>query len=69
MQLEALGVPAIAVCTEPFTSGATAMTLLGGMEGYPFAVVSHPIGSLTQIEIRERAVEATPQVIKSLIAE
>ena len=54
MQLEALGVPSIAICTEPFTSGAKAMTLLGGMEGYPFAVVRHPIGSLTTMEIREK---------------
>ena len=69
MQLEALGVPSIAICTEPFTSGAKAMTLLGGMEGYPFAVVRHPIGSLTTMEIRERAVEATPQVVDSLIAQ
>jgi len=69
MQLEALGVPSIAICTEPFISGAKAMTLLGGMEGYPFAVVRHPIGSLTTMEIRERAMEATPQVIDSLIAQ
>ena len=69
MQLEALGVPSIAICTEPFISGAKAMTLLGGMEGYPFAVVRHPIGSLTTMEIRERALEATPQVIDSLIAQ
>ena len=68
MQLEGLGVPAIAICTEPFESGANAMTLLGGMEGYPFAVIQHPIGSLMPAQVRERAIEAAPQVIRSLLA-
>lgn len=68
MQLEALGVPAIAICTEPFISGAQAMANLGSMPDYPFAVVQHPIGSLTPEQIRERAIEAAPQVISSLLA-
>lgn len=68
MQLEALGVPAIAICTVPFESGAKAMAALGGMPDYPFAMVQHPIGSLTPEQIRERAVEAAPQVIQSLLA-
>ncbi len=68
MQLEALGVPAIAICTEPFRSGAQAIANLGNMPDYPFAVIQHPIGSLTPEQIRERAVEAAPQVISSLLA-
>lgn len=68
MQLEAMGVPAIAICTEPFVSGAQAMANLGGMPDYPFAVVQHPIGSLTPEQIHERAVEAASQVISSLLA-
>jgi len=68
MKLEALGVPAIAICTEPFESGAQAIANLGGMPDYPFALIQHPIGSLTPEQIRERAVEATPQIISSLLA-
>ena len=68
MQLEGLGVPAIAICTEPFESGARAMTMLGGIPDYPFALIQHPIGSLTPAQIRERAVEAAPQIISSLLA-
>ena len=68
MQLEGLGVPAIAICTEPFESGAKAMTFLGGMPDYPFALIEHPIGSLTPEQIRDRAVEAAPQVVSSLLA-
>ncbi|MBO05171.1 MAG: hypothetical protein CL731_09200 [Chloroflexi bacterium] len=68
MKLEALGVPAIAICTEPFESGAQAIANLGGMSDYPFALIQHPIGSLTPEQIRERAIEAAPQVISSLLA-
>ena len=68
MQLEAMGVPAIAICTAPFISGAQAMANLAAMPDYPFAVVQHPIGSLTPEQIRDRAVEAAPQVIASLLA-
>ena len=68
MQLEALGVPAIAICTEPFRSGAQAIANLGGMSTYPFAVIQHPIGSLTADQLHQRAIEAAPQVISSLLA-
>ena len=68
LKLEALGVPAIAICTEPFESGARAMANLGGIPDYPFALIQHPIGSLTPQQIRERAIEAAPQVVRSLIA-
>ena len=68
IEFEKLGVPAIAICTEPFESGARAMTVLGGIPDYPFALIQHPIGSLTPEQIRERALEAAPQVIGSLLA-
>ncbi len=68
IELEARGTPAVAICTEPFTSGAQAMAVLGGIPGYPFAVISHPIGSLDEAGLRERAIEAAPQVIRSLLA-
>jgi len=68
LKLEALGVPAIAICTEPFESGAQAIANLGGIPDYPFVIIQHPIGSLTTEQIRERAIEAAPQIILSLIA-
>lgn len=68
LKLEALGVPAIAICTEPFESGAKAIANLGGMPDYPFALIQHPIGSLTLEQIRERAIEAAPQILSSLLA-
>ncbi len=68
IELEKLGIPAIAICTEPFESGAKAMTELGGIPGYPFVLIEHPIGSLTPEELHERAMNAAPQILASLLA-
>ena len=61
IELEKLGIPAIAICTEPFESGAKAMSVLGGIPDYPFALIQHPIGSLTPEELHERAMNAAPR--------
>ena len=58
----------MAICTEPFETSARAMANLGGMPDYPFAVVEHPIGSLTPGQLHQRAIEAAPQVIRTLLA-
>ena len=68
IELEKLGIPAIAICTEPFESGAKAMSVLGGIPDYPFALIQPPIGSLTPEELHERAMNAAPQILASLLA-
>lgn len=68
IELEKRGVPSVAICTEPFVPGAKAMTNLGGIPDYPFAVVEHPIGSLDDAGLHERAREALPQIIQFLLA-
>ena len=60
--LEARGVPAAAICTEPFLASASAMAARRGLPGYAFARVAHPVSSLEPAEIEERAREALPQV-------
>lgn len=60
--LEARGVPAAAICTEPFLASASAMAARRGLPGYAFARVAHPVSSLDQAEIEQRAREALPQV-------
>ncbi len=37
-----------------------------GVPEYPYAVVPHPIGSLTEERIKARAKEALPQVLDIL---
>ena len=60
--------PAAVICTEPFINSAKAMSKLGGIPDYPFVVLPHPLGSLTPDELRERAIQAAPEVLRILLA-
>ena len=53
--LEKKGVPALAICTEPFTGAVKALTRIHGVEGIKWAILPHPVGSLTPEVLRERA--------------
>ena len=68
IELEKRGVPAAVICTEPFVTSAKAMSKLGGIPEYPFVVLPHPLGSLTPDELRERAIQAAPEVRRILLA-
>jgi hypothetical protein len=59
--LDALGVPAAVVCTEEFIPTARAQAAISGNPDYAFAVIPHPLGSLT-----DAAEMAVPQVIAIL---
>ena len=54
------------ICTDQFVASARAQAEICGNPGYPFAVVDHPLGSLTAAELRDRAAAAVPQVIAIL---
>ena len=58
--------PAAVICTDQFVESARAQAAICGNPHYPFAVVPHPIGSLTPAELRARAAEAVPQVLAIL---
>lgn len=60
---ERLGVPAAAICTTPFLNSGKAMAARQGMPDYEFAMVAHPLSSLTDDELRDRARDAVPQVL------
>ena len=66
IQLEQRGVPTAVICTDQFIASAKAQAAICGNPDYPFVVVSHPIGSLTAAQLRERARVATSQVIEIL---
>jgi len=66
--LERNGVPTAVICTEPFISSGKAMSKIGGIPDYPFVVVPHPLGSLSIDQLRERAMQAAPEVLKILLA-
>jgi hypothetical protein len=66
IELDRRGVPAAVICTDQFVASARAQAAICGNPDYPFAVVTHPIGSLTPAELRARAETALPQVIAIL---
>lgn len=61
--LEREGVPAASICTEPFSVTAAAMAQVQGFPGYRFVSTRHPVASLTQDELDDRAREIAPTVL------
>jgi hypothetical protein len=64
--LESKGIPSVVLVTRPFNSQAKAMANLLGLPGYEYAVIGHPMGSLTDEQVLDRAKEAIEQVEKQL---
>ena len=63
---ERLGIPAIAVVTEPFRPTGEAMATSWGMPGYRFLEVPHPIANLGDKELDERADRLVDEVVTLL---
>ena len=66
IEIEKLGVPAVAVCTEAFRVGLDSLTRMRGMPDYKYAIVPHPLGVLFDDELRGRAELAASQIISIL---
>ena len=58
--------PTAVICTEQFVSSVRAQAEICGNPLYPFAVVAHPIGSLSKRELEERADSVVPRVVAIL---
>lgn len=67
-KLEKRGIPSAVLVTLPFDSQARSMAVLMGLPDYGYALIDHPMGSLTKEEVMGRAEVALPQVIKQLTA-
>ena len=57
------------ICTEPFAKTAEAIAEAHGAAGYPFAVLPHPVTSLSDGPRREQAREAARQLCRILSSE
>ncbi len=64
---EKLGVPAVPIITKPFAPTAVAIAKLHGLDDYTFVAVDHPITSLDEEQLRERAKVAAPLVEAALL--
>ncbi len=65
--IEQRGKAAAVICTGQFISSARMTAQTFGMDGYPVAVILHPIGRVTEQELEERAQVALPQVVGLLM--
>jgi hypothetical protein len=61
--LEKAGIPAACVITQPFVRAGDAMARRNHFVNYKVALLPHPIGNLKPDQIKQRALEALPQVI------
>jgi hypothetical protein len=61
------GKPAAVICTAPFIPTGKMMAHIQGNPDYPFAVIPHPIGALTEEQLAERARLALAQVLQLLV--
>jgi hypothetical protein len=63
---ERLGVQAASIVTDAFTQSSNAMARMQGATGYRYAMIPHPLSSLTPEEVRQRAAEILPDVLSIL---
>jgi hypothetical protein len=62
IEFEKKGIPAILLSTTPFVQAVATTARLAGMSDIEWVVVDHPIGSLPEDALRERALEAARQI-------
>lgn len=62
-----LGVPSVGVMTTRFVTAAELMARVLGADGYPFAVIEHPISSATDEALAEQARLAVERSLEILV--
>jgi hypothetical protein len=66
IMMEKRGIPSVAICTDALRASADAMAQIQGVDGYRYAVVPHPVSSLSATEIEQHAKVAASQVLDIL---
>jgi len=61
--MEEQGVPAVALITEPFRPTAAAMAATWGLPRFRFLATPHPIATLADKDLDERAAQLAPLVL------
>lgn len=69
MTVERLGVPSIGIMTTNFISAAELMARTLGAEGYPFAIIEHPISSADDATLAAKAKKAIDSGLQILTGE
>jgi hypothetical protein len=63
---EGRGIPAASITTDAFVASGTAMASARGYPNYRYAMIPHPLSSLTPEQVEERAHEILPEVLEIL---
>ena len=67
IEMEKLGIPTASIVTHVFVNTANAMTRMMGVPDFKYAVAPHPLSSLTEKEVKERAARIAPEVERILL--
>ncbi len=65
--MERLGIPTASIITHVFLNTAEAMTRMMGVPDYEFVVAQHPLSSLTDEQVKDRAAQLAPEVERILL--
>ena len=65
--MEKLGVPTASIVTHVFINTANAMTRMMGVPNFEYVVAQHPLSSLPEEEVKERAAQLAPEVERILL--
>jgi hypothetical protein len=67
--LEQKGIPALALCTDAFTSALTALARIQGRPDKAWARIPHPFGSLDEASVRQRAEFFVSELYRTALTE
>ena len=67
--MENAGIPSATICTDRFIPTARGMAQMWGAPDYRTIYTQHPIENLTREQLRSRAEELAPQVVKVLLGD
>ena len=67
IEMEKLGIPTASIVTHVFINTANAMTRMMGVPDFEYVVAQHPLSSLTDQEVKERAQQLAPEVERILL--
>ena len=65
--MENAGIPSATICTDRFIPTAEGMAKMWGAPGYPTIFTEHPIENLDREQLRRRAEELAPQIVRVLV--
>ena len=69
IHVENAGIPSATICTDRFVPTARGMAQMWGAPDYPTIYTQHPIENLTREQLRSRAEELVPQVVRVLLGD